>query len=65
VRGRHGLLLMVFAILVWLARWWNLGDLRQIDPVWFQVINLLFCLGVAACAVGALGRYWDAVRRGE
>jgi hypothetical protein len=42
MRGRHGLLLMIFAIVVWFARWSDLGDLRQINPVWFRVINLLF-----------------------
>jgi hypothetical protein len=65
VRGRYGLLLVIFAILVWVARWWDLGELRQISPTWFQVISLLFCLGLAACAVGALGRYWEAVQRGQ
>lgn len=63
MRGRHGLLLAVFAVLVWLARWLDLGGLRQIDPVWMLGINLLFCFGLAACIVGALGRYWTEIKR--
>jgi hypothetical protein len=61
--GRYGLILVIFGILVWVARWLDLDGLRQISQVWFQVIDLLLLLGLGACIVGVLGRYWAAVRR--
>jgi hypothetical protein len=61
--GRHGLVIVTFAALVWVARWLDLGGLRQIDFLWLQIISLLFCVGLSSCIVGLLGRYWAAVRR--
>jgi hypothetical protein len=64
--GRYGLLLVVFAILVWLARWLDIGGMSQLPLTWFQAVNLLCCLGLAICLVGVLKRcvIWAQARRG-
>jgi hypothetical protein len=61
--GRYGLLLVIFALMVRLARWLDFGGLREIDAAWFQIINLMFCFGLSVCIVGLLGRYWTAVKQ--
>ncbi len=63
--GRQGLLFAIFALLVWIARWLDIGGLREMSAVSVQAVGLVFCFGLASCIVGGLSRYWAAVRASD
>ena len=63
--GRYGLMLAIFALLVWLARWLDVAGPSRYRFGLVSGDQPTLCLGLASCVVGMLGRYWQAVRRSD
>jgi hypothetical protein len=62
MRGRDGLVLVLFGGFFAMARQFNIGDLRQLDPQIARAIYVVAILGFSSVVVGTLGRLWAASR---
>ena len=60
--GRYGLQLVVFSLLLDIARVLNIGGIRQADAIWWQINTILLCLGLASISVGFMKRLWLVLR---
>ena len=60
MRGRNGLVLVIFGLIVALARQLHLGHLDQLDIRVVQVVDLITAFGLASAAVGLVSRVWAA-----
>jgi hypothetical protein len=54
MRGIHGLVLVTFGALVWIAQRWDIGGLRDLNPIMAQAICILMLYGVALLLVALL-----------
>jgi hypothetical protein len=60
--GRYGLQLIIFSLLVDLARILNIGEVSKADTMWWQINTLLLCIGIASVLVGGLLRLWQFLK---
>lgn len=59
-RGRTGLILVIFGLLIWVARWFQLGVFVHIDQSWINAVALLSFYGAAVCISAFIVRMIDA-----
>lgn len=63
--GRYGLQLLLFSLLVDLAGLLNVGDIRQVNTILWQINTLVLCLGLASVIVAILLRIWRFLKEAD
>lgn len=60
--GRYGLQLVAFSLFFDAAGALNIGNIRQLDTLWWQINTVILCIGLASVSVGFGRRLWRALR---